>query len=129
MLDLSAKSASLLAGLFQQAALVLIIRYSKTRHQEDNQDIPYLTSVAVMSAEVVKLCLSYVLEVITATSKTDAEDDASSQSSASTEEEAKTLLNASPRKNDTDLPTHHASQSKPSASTVWKRLQIIGVVH
>lgn len=68
-LSLPAK-LSLLAGVFQQAALVLIIRYSKTRNQsggdnDDSDSIPYLTSVAVMSAEIFKLCLSYILEVIT----------------------------------------------------------------
>jgi UDP-sugar transporter A1/2/3 len=55
-----AKSASLLAGVFQQSALVLVIRYSKMRHQD-----PYLTSVAVWSAECIKMLLSITLEYST----------------------------------------------------------------
>jgi len=80
---LSAKAASLLAGVFQQAALVLIIRYSKTRHQQeqDQLHVAYLTSVAVMSAEVFKLCLSYVLEVITTSSSTNTSTHGTSSSS------------------------------------------------
>jgi len=63
---LSAKNASLLAGVFQQTALVLIIRYSKTRHREtSNDNDTYLTSVAVLSAEIFKLFFNYILEVIT----------------------------------------------------------------
>eukprot|EP00581_Thalassiosira_minuscula_P007417 CAMPEP_0183704216 /NCGR_PEP_ID=MMETSP0737-20130205/1621_1 /TAXON_ID=385413 /ORGANISM="Thalassiosira miniscula, Strain CCMP1093" /LENGTH=366 /DNA_ID=CAMNT_0025931041 /DNA_START=174 /DNA_END=1274 /DNA_ORIENTATION=- len=58
---LNAKNISLLAGIFQQAALVLIIRYSKTRKQDE---VEYLNSVAVASAEVFKLCLSFILEFI-----------------------------------------------------------------
>lgn len=103
---ISAKSASLLAGVFQQAALVLIIRYSKTRHQDQELHVPYLTSVAVMSAEVFKLCLSYVLEVITAsTSNTQSSaHDATaridaSQSSTNTEEAIISI--ASPSRNAT----------------------------
>jgi hypothetical protein len=62
----SAKAASLVAGVCQQVALVLIIRYSKTRqHHQDEHFVPYLTSVAVMSAEVLKLCLAFVLEIVT----------------------------------------------------------------
>jgi len=63
---MNAKAASLLAGVCQQVALVLIIRYSKTtQHQQDEFYVPYLTSVAVMLAEVLKLCLSFILELIT----------------------------------------------------------------
>jgi len=58
---ISAKYASLLAGLLQQSALVLITRYSKTQHEAS--DVVYLTSVAVASAELFKMTLSYVLEV------------------------------------------------------------------
>mmetsp|Transcript_24684 Transcript_24684/g.53246 ORF Transcript_24684/g.53246 Transcript_24684/m.53246 type:complete len:382 (-) Transcript_24684:41-1186(-) len=62
---MSAKNASLLAGMFQQTMLVLIIRYSKTsNHNGDNVGPSYLNSVAVASAEVFKLCLSFVLEFI-----------------------------------------------------------------
>jgi UDP-sugar transporter A1/2/3 len=63
----SAKAVSLFAGVCQQVALVLIIRYSKTQQHggQDELYVPYLTSVAVMSAEIFKLCLSFVLEVIT----------------------------------------------------------------
>ena len=72
---LSAKSASLIAGVLQQAALVLFIRYSKTPNADgssthsnaghDQFQAPYLTSVAVASSEVFKLFLSCILEVIT----------------------------------------------------------------
>jgi len=62
---LSAKNASLLACVFQQTALVLIIRYSKTVVTGDDSGPSYLNSVAVASSEVFKLCLSFVLEVIT----------------------------------------------------------------
>ncbi len=57
---MSAKSLSLLAGLLQQAVLVLIIRYSKTQHRANGAD--YLTSVVVASSEVFKMCLSFMLE-------------------------------------------------------------------
>ena len=60
---LNAKNLSLLAGVFQQTLLVLIIRYSKTVNSGDG-DNAYLTSVAVASAEVFKLCLSFTLEYI-----------------------------------------------------------------
>jgi UDP-galactose transporter len=68
---IGAKSASLLAGILQQAALVLIIRFSKTQHSSSSSSdgvpggdtIGYLTSVAVAASEIFKLCLSYVLEV------------------------------------------------------------------
>jgi len=64
---LSAKNTSLLAGMLQQAALVLIIRYSKTKNADgdDSSGPSYLNSVAVASAEVFKLCLALVLEIIT----------------------------------------------------------------
>ena len=54
---LSAKSASFLGVVLQQSLLVLVIRYTKTRHQ-----VPYLTSVAVWSAECLKMLLSTTLE-------------------------------------------------------------------
>lgn len=57
----SYKSASLVAGVLQQTALVLMIRYSKTRPHEDDNTI-YLTSVAVWTAEIVKLFLAIALE-------------------------------------------------------------------
>lgn len=57
---LNAKNAALLVGVFQQASLVLIIRYSKTR--SDKQ--VYLTSVAVWSAELLKIFLNLILEII-----------------------------------------------------------------
>ncbi|KAL7535539.1 hypothetical protein ACHAWF_005192 [Thalassiosira exigua] len=65
---LSAKYLSLLAGVVQQSALVLIIRYSKTIARGDGDDASplYLNSVAVASAEVFKLCLSLTLEFINA---------------------------------------------------------------
>lgn len=63
---LTPKSASLLAMCFQQAALVLATRYSKTR----NNNLPmYLTSVAIWSAELLKLCMAFVLEHITTKSR------------------------------------------------------------
>lgn len=43
---MNAKYLSLLAGIFQQTALVLIIRYSKISHSKDDSPT-YLTSVAV----------------------------------------------------------------------------------
>ncbi len=58
---ISAKYASLLAGILQQSALVLITRYSKTQHEASG--VVYLTSVAVASAELFKMTLSYVLEI------------------------------------------------------------------
>ena len=60
---LSGKYASLLAGVLQQTALVLVIRYSKTL-TSTGLGPSYLNSVAVASAEVFKLCLSFVLEFI-----------------------------------------------------------------
>lgn len=65
MAILSAKNASLLAGMLQQVALVLIIRYSKINNTGDNAGPSYLNSVAVASAEVFKLCLSFILEFVT----------------------------------------------------------------
>ena len=61
----SAKSASLLAGIFQQSSLVLIIQYSKTQYHKNNghHRVGYLTSIAVAASEIFKLCLSYILEV------------------------------------------------------------------
>ena len=58
---LSGKSLSLLAGVFQQATLVLIIRYSKTLEVST----PYITSVVVWSAELFKMVLSLILEHLT----------------------------------------------------------------
>ena len=92
---LSAKYISLIAGVFQQAALVIVIRFSKTRHADQDQ-IPYLTSVAVMSAEIFKLCLSYVLEIITSRSNT-ASYDALESSSTEDINDASTSGSGSPR--------------------------------
>lgn len=64
---MSTKILSLLAGIFQQTTLVLIIRYSKTIHVAKDADPdtpPYLTSVAVASAEVIKNFLSCFLETM-----------------------------------------------------------------
>jgi UDP-sugar transporter A1/2/3 len=58
---MNAKYLSLLAGIFQQTALVLIIRYSKISHSKDDSP-PYLTSVAVAASEVLKMLLALVLE-------------------------------------------------------------------
>ena len=65
---ISAKYASLLAGVFQQTLLVLIIRYSRTLHtaaagDQDANGPPYLTSVAVASSEVLKILLNGILEI------------------------------------------------------------------
>lgn len=51
--------------MLQQVALVLIIRYSKINNTGDNAGPSYLNSVAVASAEVFKLCLSFILEFVT----------------------------------------------------------------
>ena len=59
---ISAKTASLVAGVLQQTCLVLIIRYSKIKHANNSSDA-YITSVAVAASEIFKMCLSYVLEV------------------------------------------------------------------
>mmetsp|Transcript_16815 Transcript_16815/g.35382 ORF Transcript_16815/g.35382 Transcript_16815/m.35382 type:complete len:390 (+) Transcript_16815:124-1293(+) len=81
---LSAKNASLLAGIFQQTALVLIIRYSKTKTHtgsdgDDDNTPSYLNSVAVASAEVFKLCLAFVLEFITTRKSHQSENGASTR--------------------------------------------------
>lgn len=59
---INSKNLSLLACVFQQSALILVIRYSKTRPQDAT---PYLSSVVVFSAELYKMILSASLEFIT----------------------------------------------------------------
>lgn len=64
---MSLKLLSLIAGVFQETALILIIRYSKTIHVSKDADPnspPYLTSVAVASAEGIKILLSCLIETI-----------------------------------------------------------------
>jgi UDP-sugar transporter A1/2/3 len=60
---LSAKNASLIALVFQQVGLVIIIRHSRMRKTDDNS-LPYLTSTAVVSAECLKLILNLSLELL-----------------------------------------------------------------
>jgi UDP-sugar transporter A1/2/3 len=60
---LSAKNASLIALVFQQVGLVIIIRHSRMRKTEDDS-VPYLTSTAVVSAECLKLILNLCLELL-----------------------------------------------------------------
>jgi UDP-sugar transporter A1/2/3 len=60
---LSAKNASLIALVFQQVGLVIIIRHSRMRKMEDDS-VPYLTSTAVVSAECLKLILNLALELL-----------------------------------------------------------------
>lgn len=62
---LNAKTISLLAGCFQQTALVLTIRYSKTVAAGGTSGPSYLNSVAVASSEAFKLALAFALECIT----------------------------------------------------------------
>ena len=59
---INSKNLSLLACVFQESALILVIRYSKTRPQDAT---PYLSSVVVFSAELYKMILSASLEFIT----------------------------------------------------------------
>mmetsp|Transcript_25080 Transcript_25080/g.28086 ORF Transcript_25080/g.28086 Transcript_25080/m.28086 type:complete len:710 (-) Transcript_25080:158-2287(-) len=81
---ISAKNLSFLAVVIQQTCLVLVIRYSKTRSHDTEDDatatattsIPYLTSVVVFSAELYKLILNGGLEIITSRSiESDTKDD------------------------------------------------------
>lgn len=69
---ISAKNLSFLAVVIQQTSLVLVIRYSKTRSHDTEDDattsIPYLTSVVVFSAELYKLIFNGGLEIITSRS-------------------------------------------------------------
>jgi UDP-sugar transporter A1/2/3 len=60
---LSAKNVSLIALVFQQVGLVIIIRHSRMRKMEDDS-VPYLTSTAVVSAECLKLILNLSLELL-----------------------------------------------------------------
>ncbi len=60
---LSAKNANLIALVFQQVGLVIIIRHSRMRKMEDDS-VPYLTSTAVVSAECLKLILNLALELL-----------------------------------------------------------------
>jgi len=64
-----ARSTSLIALVVQQVALVLLIRYSRTREQPDatGTSSSYLASTAVVAAEVGKLLLNLSLEVVTTT--------------------------------------------------------------
>lgn len=64
---ISAKNLSFLAVVIQQTSLVLVIRYSKTR-SHDTEDDAYLTSVVVFSAELYKLIFNGGLEIITSRS-------------------------------------------------------------
>ena len=60
---LSAKNASLFALVLQQSGLVLMIRYSRTAIGAEH--IPYIPSVVVVSAEVLKFMLNGSLEMFT----------------------------------------------------------------
>jgi UDP-sugar transporter A1/2/3 len=60
---LSAKNASLIALVFQQVSLVLIIRYSRMR-QAGDESASYMISTAVVSAEGLKLILNLSLELL-----------------------------------------------------------------
>ena len=61
----SAKNVSLLALVFQQVALVLMIRHSRTRKNGEGESVrPYLASRAVVTAECLKLALNLCLELI-----------------------------------------------------------------
>mmetsp|Transcript_8952 Transcript_8952/g.12828 ORF Transcript_8952/g.12828 Transcript_8952/m.12828 type:complete len:390 (-) Transcript_8952:1305-2474(-) len=57
----SAKNASLFALVLQQSGLVLMIRYSRTAIGPEH--IPYIPSVVVVSAEVLKFLLNGSLEI------------------------------------------------------------------
>jgi UDP-galactose transporter len=60
---LSAKNASLLALVFQQVGLVLMIRHSRTRKLEGD-GMPYLASTAVVTAECLKLAINLTLQLV-----------------------------------------------------------------
>jgi hypothetical protein len=66
-----ARTTSLIALVVQQVALVLLIRYSRTREQPGTNDsssaASYLISTAVVSAEVGKLLLNLLLEIVSTT--------------------------------------------------------------
>ncbi len=98
----NAKTASLVAGVFQQAALVLAIRYSKL-HNEDSK-VPYLSSVVVAASEVFKLLLSYIIELINKSSAGKKDQDGSHDQTTSSEPRrasrpAHVLMNMIPRLN------------------------------
>lgn len=59
----SAKNISLLALVFQQVALVLMIRHSRMKSSQDGGAV-YVVSTAVVLAEVLKLVLNLVLELV-----------------------------------------------------------------
>ena len=59
----STKNSSLIALVFQQSSLVLMIRYSRIIGAEADH-VPYIPSVVVVSAEVLKLLLNMALEII-----------------------------------------------------------------
>jgi len=77
MININAKKLSFLAVVIQQTSLVLVIRYSKTRVVI----IPYLTSVVVFSAELFKLVLNGILEIITSRHSRVIKDESSSSDS------------------------------------------------
>ena len=58
----SAKNASLFSLVLQQSGLVLMIRYSRTIGVGADH-IPYIPSVVVVSAEVLKFLLNWTLEI------------------------------------------------------------------
>mmetsp|Transcript_17745 Transcript_17745/g.32090 ORF Transcript_17745/g.32090 Transcript_17745/m.32090 type:complete len:350 (-) Transcript_17745:493-1542(-) len=59
----SAKNMSILALVFQQVALVLMIRHSKVRKTEESATM-YVTSTVVVAAECLKLVLNLTLELV-----------------------------------------------------------------
>jgi len=59
----SAKNASLFSLVLQQSGLVLMIRYSRTIGVGADL-IPYIPSVVVVSAEVLKFVLNWTLEIV-----------------------------------------------------------------
>jgi len=85
----NAKNISFAAAVIQQTCLVLVIRYSKLRSHNTEDDsttyIPYLTSVVVFSAELYKLILNGGLEIFTSRSiKSDANGVSNTNDSSST---------------------------------------------
>uniref|UniRef100_A0A7S2L9R3 Uncharacterized protein n=1 Tax=Skeletonema marinoi TaxID=267567 RepID=A0A7S2L9R3_9STRA len=59
----SAKNASLFSLVLQQSGLVLMIRYSRTIGVGADL-VPYIPSVVVVSAEVLKFVLNWTLEIV-----------------------------------------------------------------
>lgn len=60
---LFAKNLSLLALVFQNVALVLMVRHSRTVAKTEDS-VSYIVSTAVVTAEVVKLVLNFTLELV-----------------------------------------------------------------